>query len=89
MRLTAPAAFEFMCATQAAADGGPLLMGNVLMVADFGLARRHVKTTLMSQTAGTFVYMAPEVICHNSFSRGSDVWSFGVLLCVAGGDCCG
>ena len=46
---------------------------NVLKITDFGLAREIVNTTRMS-AAGTYAWMAPEVIRGNSFSKGSDVW---------------
>ncbi|MGH0147237.1 UNVERIFIED_CONTAM: hypothetical protein FKN15_051247 [Acipenser sinensis] len=45
-----------------------------LKITDFGLAREWHKTTKMS-AAGTYSWMAPEVIKSSLFSKGSDVWS--------------
>uniref|UniRef100_A0A8C9KJ78 mitogen-activated protein kinase kinase kinase n=1 Tax=Panthera tigris altaica TaxID=74533 RepID=A0A8C9KJ78_PANTA len=47
-----------------------------LKITDFGLAREWHKTTQMS-AAGTYAWMAPEVIKASTFSKGSDVWSPG------------
>ena len=44
-----------------------------LKITDFGLAREVTHTTKIS-AAGTYAWMAPEVIKTSTFSKGSDVW---------------
>lgn len=51
------------------------LQFKTLKITDFGLAREVYKTTSMS-TAGTYAWMAPEVIKQSIFSKSSDVWRF-------------
>lgn len=46
-----------------------------LKITDFGLAREVKHTTHMS-TAGTYAWMAPEVIRDSVFSKASDVWRY-------------
>ncbi|KAG8233447.1 hypothetical protein J437_LFUL010558 [Ladona fulva] len=50
------------------------LQFKTLKITDFGLAREVYKTTRMS-AAGTYAWMAPEVIKTSTFSKASDVWS--------------
>lgn len=51
------------------------LQCKTLKITDFGLAREVYKTTRMS-AAGTYAWMAPEVIKQSTFSKASDVWRY-------------
>lgn len=51
------------------------LHGNTPLITDFGLAREIQHTTHMSG-AGTFAWMAPEVIRTSVYSKASDVWRY-------------
>lgn len=56
------------------------LGGRTLKITDFGLAREWHQTTKMS-AAGTYAWMAPEVIKLSLFSKSSDVWRYNTLSC--------
>ena len=51
------------------------LLFKTLKITDFGLARESAQTTRMS-AAGTYAWMAPEVIKTSTFSKASDVWRY-------------
>jgi hypothetical protein len=48
-------------------------------IADFGMSVANAGQELTAET-GTYRYMAPEVIRHESYSSNADVYSFGVFL---------
>jgi predicted Ser/Thr protein kinase len=52
---------------------------NRAKVADFGMSVANYGQELTAET-GTYRYMSPEVIRHESYSSNADVYSFGVLL---------
>lgn len=57
-----------------------LLTGdNRAKIADFGMSVTHTGQELTAET-GTYRYMAPEVIRHESYSSNADVYSFGICL---------
>ncbi|XP_039498775.1 mitogen-activated protein kinase kinase kinase isoform X2 [Drosophila santomea] len=58
---------------------GNHLQQKTLKITDFGLAREMYNTQRMS-AAGTYAWMPPEVISVSTYSKFSDVWSYGVLL---------
>ena len=49
------------------------IFNKTMKISDFGLARESYKTTRMS-AAGTYAWMAPEVIKLSTFSKASDIW---------------
>lgn len=54
------------------------LQNKTMKITDFGLAREAYHTTRMS-AAGTYAWMAPEVIKNSTYSRASDVWRYHLL----------
>eukprot|EP00850_Spirogloea_muscicola_P012255 SM000078S22114 [mRNA] locus=s78:474849:478058:+ [translate_table: standard] len=53
-----------------------------IRLADFGFARYYTPAdSIMTGETGTYMYMAPEVVKHESYTEKCDVYSFGVLLC--------
>eukprot|EP00210_Caulerpa_lentillifera_P006312 g6029.t1 len=57
--------------------------GGVARIGDFGLARRlnpEGRSSLTGET-GTYFYMSPEMIQHNTYTSATDIWSWGVLAC--------
>ena len=61
-----------------------LTAGGVAKVTDFGLAVAAPEDTKaggsLTAETGTYRYMAPEVICHERYSKKADIFSFGCLL---------
>lgn len=59
-----------------------LLMDNnhVVKVADFGVARFQSQGGVMTAETGTYRWMAPEVMNHQSYNQKADVFSFGIVL---------
>ena len=56
------------------------LYNNTIKITDFGLAREIEHTTQMTG-AGTYPWMAPEVIISNDFSTKCDVWRYVMCRC--------
>jgi len=56
------------------------MRGFVLQVADFGLARVMHDTKTLTGGLGTFQWMSPEVLAHQSYSEKADVYSFAIVL---------
>ena len=57
--------------------------GRAAYLSDLGFARRWrrgIDEDFMTGETGTYVYMAPEVISHDSYGDACDVYSFGILL---------
>lgn len=60
-----------------------LIHGNLVKIADFGLAKELEKpTSKLTQGCGTLEYAAPEVLCGQPYGLKSDVFSLGIVLYV-------
>ncbi|OVA20361.1 Protein kinase domain [Macleaya cordata] len=53
---------------------------NVVKVADFGVARFLNQGGVMTAETGTYRWMAPEVINHQTYDQKADVFSFAIVL---------
>jgi len=53
----------------------------ITKITDFGLAReKGMKNEMMTQNAGTFHWMAPEVMDAKPYTHKADVFSYGIVL---------
>lgn len=60
-----------------------LIHGNMVKIADFGLAKELAQpTTMLKNSCGTLEYAAPELLCGQSYGLKSDVFSLGIVLYV-------
>lgn len=48
-------------------------------ICDFGLSRTKAQSTALSGQAGTYQWMAPEVIAGGDYTEAADVYSFGIV----------
>mmetsp|Transcript_36577 Transcript_36577/g.66324 ORF Transcript_36577/g.66324 Transcript_36577/m.66324 type:complete len:528 (-) Transcript_36577:44-1627(-) len=56
--------------------------GQVLKIADFGLACYVKQNESLSSVLGSVAYMAPEMLTKRAYDLRADMWSFGVLFFV-------
>jgi len=56
-----------------------LISGSRLAIADFGLARYQQTDAKMTAETGSYRWMAPEVIRHEQYDCGCDVYSYAIL----------
>lgn len=66
---------------------GDLSANNILMkrncvvkISDFGMIRAMAKSSMATKTHGTVAYMPPELLESGQISKGTDVYSFGVIM---------
>lgn len=66
-----------LCLKVLLSDANNLFCGQV---ADFGLSREEMVTRNGANIRGTYGYLDPEYVSTRSFTKKSDVYSYGVLL---------
>ena len=51
-------------------------------IIDFGLSEKYVLLDEYSNTQGTLLYMAPEVVgnSHGKISKSVDIWAIGIIM---------
>jgi serine/threonine protein kinase len=60
-----------------------LIHGNIVKIADFGLAKELAQpSTMLKRSCGTLEYAAPELLCGRPYGLKSDVFSLGIVLYV-------
>lgn len=60
-----------------------LIHGNMVKIADFGLAKQlESSSTMLKRSCGTLEYAAPELLCGQPYGLKSDVFSLGIVLYV-------
>ncbi|ETO61289.1 CAMK/CAMK2 protein kinase [Phytophthora nicotianae P1976] len=60
-----------------------LIHGNMVKIADFGLAKQlEHSTSMLRHSCGTLEYAAPELLCGRPYGLKSDVFSLGIVLYV-------
>ncbi|DBA05380.1 TPA: hypothetical protein N0F65_007542 [Lagenidium giganteum] len=60
-----------------------LTHGNIVKLADFGLAKQLPNaSSMLKRSCGTLEYAAPEILCGRAYGLKSDIFSLGVVLYV-------
>ncbi|KAF4318849.1 hypothetical protein JM18_006324 [Phytophthora kernoviae] len=60
-----------------------LIHGNIVKIADFGLAKELAHpSTMLKRSCGTLEYAAPELLCGRPYGLKSDIFSLGVVMYV-------
>jgi len=49
-------------------------------LADFGLSKRIQKPNSLTTRCGTLIYMAPEILDHDTYGKAVDIWSSGIII---------